>query len=180
MFQSPTVEKIVVDSDEEDEAPSGSLSRGTASRGVKSTFYINPLAQRAERNRIASYFKELETKQFLISATDAKRTVLAQFTQRAPPLIDSFPRRKAKNRLNKYISIKTSLQTRLNESQLEKFPKSYPTIYSVVSLPPKYPTMKLCSVCNYQSYFKCMKCNSSYCSRSCLDTHLETRCPIPQ
>lgn len=42
--------------------------------------------------------------------------------------------------------------------------------------PSRYPCRPLCDVCGYWGQVTCMVCGEALCSRSCRQTHLETRC----
>ncbi|EPQ31855.1 uncharacterized protein PFL1_00054 [Pseudozyma flocculosa PF-1] len=56
---------------------------------------------------------------------------------------------------------------------------SGPNYLSAAARPSRYPSRPLCSICGYWGSVACTRCGERYCSRSCGQTHDETRCDRP-
>ncbi|KAI8987348.1 hypothetical protein BDF20DRAFT_258970 [Mycotypha africana] len=79
--------------------------------------------------------------------------------------------RKSRGRSSNIYSTKTNLNTMLEESPVTTY------CYQTCQVEPSmFPARKFCSVCGFQSTYKCLRCGMKYCSTKCLSTHLETRC----
>ncbi|KAL7077287.1 hypothetical protein ACQ4LE_002835 [Meloidogyne hapla] len=49
--------------------------------------------------------------------------------------------------------------------------------YTQITAPPsQLPPRKFCAVCGLKSCYTCVKCGAHFCSISCRDTHVDTRC----
>lgn len=72
---------------------------------------------------------------------------------------------------NNIYSTRTNLTALLEESPMTTY--CYQTC---LVQPSVYPARKFCSVCGFQSEYKCLRCGMKYCSTKCLSTHTETRC----
>jgi hypothetical protein len=59
--------------------------------------------------------------------------------------------------------------------RLDLLPPDIPTYLTCNAAPSQYPSRQFCSVCSFQSSYKCSKCGMKYCSVKCLRTHEETR-----
>ncbi|KAI7858152.1 hypothetical protein BDC45DRAFT_565502 [Circinella umbellata] len=91
---------------------------------------------------------------------------------------DSLAARKKRHKgmkANVYAA-KTNLNVLLEDARLELLSPNTPSYLTCSAEPSKYPPRHFCSVCGFQSSYKCLRCGMKYCSVKCLGTHQETRC----
>ncbi|KAJ8662955.1 hypothetical protein O0I10_001131 [Lichtheimia ornata] len=73
-------------------------------------------------------------------------------------------------------SVKTNLNVLIEDARLDTLPPHVPSYLTCAAAPSRYPARHFCSVCGFQSNYKCLRCGMKYCSVKCLRTHQETRC----
>ncbi|KAI8583152.1 hypothetical protein K450DRAFT_277640 [Umbelopsis ramanniana AG] len=74
------------------------------------------------------------------------------------------------------FSTRQNLGALIIEARLDLLPPDIPTYLTCNATPSQYPPRQFCSVCSFQSSYRCSKCGMKYCSVKCLRTHEETRC----
>ncbi|KAI8147573.1 hypothetical protein BJV82DRAFT_352094 [Fennellomyces sp. T-0311] len=89
---------------------------------------------------------------------------------------DDSRRKRHKGSKTNVYSAKTNFNVLLEDSRLELLSPNSPSYLTCAAEPSKYPPRQFCSVCGFQSTYKCLRCGMKYCSVKCLGTHQETRC----
>ncbi|GAB5587313.1 hypothetical protein Unana1_02213 [Umbelopsis nana] len=88
---------------------------------------------------------------------------------------NSARKRQKVSRANPF-STRQNLGALILEARLDLLPPDIPTYLTCNAAPSQCPSRQFCSVCSFQSSYKCSKCGMKYCSVKCLRTHEETRC----
>jgi len=88
-------------------------------------------------------------------------------------------KKKAKSRATKGVtSMKRTMtfEHQLKYANFESFASWVPSYLTAKAGPPRYPPKKYCSVCGFQSIYKCRVCLALFCSQRCNAIHDEYRC----
>ncbi|CAO3676172.1 unnamed protein product [Umbelopsis ramanniana] len=89
---------------------------------------------------------------------------------------DSSGRKRQKISRANPFSTRQNLGALIIEARLDLLPPDIPTYLTCNATSSQYPPRQFCSVCSFQSSYRCSKCGMKYCSVKCLRTHEETRC----
>ncbi|KAI9314388.1 hypothetical protein BX666DRAFT_447697 [Dichotomocladium elegans] len=109
------------------------------------------------------------------SLNDVEGLISVALAQQEDEVPSSRKKKLKASKANIY-SVKTNLNVLIEDARLDSLPPNVPSYLTCAAKPSQYPARHFCTVCGFQSNYKCTRCGMKYCSVSCLGTHLETRC----